>query len=97
MDDYKNSDNFQRTEGCKMISPHHFHPTTGVSPEDSIGWALRYQLWILVSDLASSRTAEVKARKASSLHRQVQTDYADCTDQKVKGSAVGPSRRPPQF
>ena len=25
MDDYKNSDNFQRTEGCKMISPHHFH------------------------------------------------------------------------
>jgi hypothetical protein len=34
MDDYKNSDNFQRTEGCKMISPHHFHPTNGVSPED---------------------------------------------------------------
>ena len=35
MDDYKNSDNFQRTEGCKMISPHHFHPTNGVSPSDS--------------------------------------------------------------
>jgi hypothetical protein len=31
MDDYKNSDNFQRTEGCKMISPHHFYPTNGVS------------------------------------------------------------------
>ena len=31
MDDYKNSDNFQRTEGCKMISPHHSHPTNGVS------------------------------------------------------------------
>ena len=29
MDDYKNSDNFQRTEGFKMISPHHFHPTNG--------------------------------------------------------------------
>ena len=29
MDDHKNSDNFQRTEGCKMISPHHFHPTNG--------------------------------------------------------------------
>ena len=29
MDDYKNFDNFQRTEGCKMISPHHFHPTNG--------------------------------------------------------------------
>ena len=24
--------NFQRTEGCKMISPHHFHPTNGVRP-----------------------------------------------------------------
>ena len=33
MDDYKISDNFQRTEGCKMISPHHFHPTMG--PSDS--------------------------------------------------------------
>ena len=33
MDDYKNSDNFQRTEGCKMILPHHFHPTNG--PSDS--------------------------------------------------------------
>ena len=31
MDDYKKSDNFQRTEGCKMISPHHSHPTNGVS------------------------------------------------------------------
>jgi hypothetical protein len=37
MDDYKNSDNFQRTEGCKMISPHHFHPTNGVRPSDSSG------------------------------------------------------------
>ena len=35
MDDYKNSDNFQRTEGCKMISPHHFHPTKGGSPAES--------------------------------------------------------------
>ena len=35
MDDYKISDNFQRTEGCKMISPHHSHPTNGVRPEDS--------------------------------------------------------------
>ena len=35
MDDYKNFDNFQRTEGCKMISPHHFHPTNGVRPSDS--------------------------------------------------------------
>ena len=34
MDDYKISDNFQRTEGCKMTSPHHFHPTKGV-PSDS--------------------------------------------------------------
>ena len=32
MDDYKNFDNFQRTEGCKMISPHHSHPTNGVDP-----------------------------------------------------------------
>jgi len=36
MDDYKNSDNFQRTEGRKMISPHHSHPTNGVGPSDSI-------------------------------------------------------------
>ena len=35
MDDYKNSDDFQRTEGCKMISPHHSHPTNGVRPSDS--------------------------------------------------------------
>ena len=35
MDDYKNSDNFQRTEGCKMTSPHHSHPTNG--PSDSYG------------------------------------------------------------
>ena len=34
MDDYKNSDNFQRMVGCKMISPHHFHPTNGVRPSD---------------------------------------------------------------
>ena len=33
MDDYKNSDNFQGMEGCKMISSHHFHPTNG--PSDS--------------------------------------------------------------
>ena len=32
MDDYKNSDNFQRTEGCKMISPHHLTPPMGSDP-----------------------------------------------------------------
>ena len=37
MDDYKNSDNFQRTEGSKMISSHHSHPINGVGPEDSNG------------------------------------------------------------
>ena len=37
MDDYKNSDNFQGTEGCKIISPHYFHPTNGVRPSDSNG------------------------------------------------------------
>ena len=31
----KNSDNFQRTEGCKMTSPHHSHPTNGVRPSHS--------------------------------------------------------------
>ena len=36
MDDYKNSDNFQGVKGRKMISPHHFHPTNGVRPADSI-------------------------------------------------------------
>ena len=36
MDDYKNSDNFQRVEGSKMISPHLFHPTNGVRPSDSL-------------------------------------------------------------
>ena len=35
MDDYKNFDNFQRTEGYKMISPYHPHPTNGVRPSDS--------------------------------------------------------------
>ena len=35
MDAYKISDNFQRTEGFKMITPHHFHPTNGVGPSDS--------------------------------------------------------------
>ena len=35
MDDYKNSDNFQGGAGCKMISPHHSHPTNGVRPSDS--------------------------------------------------------------
>jgi len=34
IDDYKNSDNFQRMEGFKMITPHHFHPTNGVRPSD---------------------------------------------------------------
>ena len=38
MDDYKNSDNFQRTEGRKMISPHHFYPANGVGPSDSYGY-----------------------------------------------------------
>ena len=28
-------DNFQRTEGCKIISPHHYHTTNGVRPADS--------------------------------------------------------------
>jgi hypothetical protein len=36
MDDYKNSDNFQGMAGYKMISPHHFYPTNGVTPLDSI-------------------------------------------------------------
>ena len=31
----KISDNFQRTEGCKMILPHHFYPTNGVRLSDS--------------------------------------------------------------
>ena len=35
MDDYKKSDNFQGMVGCKMISPHHIHPTNGVRPEGS--------------------------------------------------------------
>ena len=34
MDDYRNSDNFQRTEGCKMTSPHYSHLTNGVGPSD---------------------------------------------------------------
>ena len=34
-DDYKNSDNFQGTEGYKIFSPHHSHPTNGVRPLDS--------------------------------------------------------------
>ena len=38
-DDYKNSDNFQRTEGCKMILPHHFHPTNGGRLADSYMFA----------------------------------------------------------
>ena len=40
MDDYKNFDNFKRTEGCKMISPHHSHPTKGVRPVDSMSGLL---------------------------------------------------------
>ena len=41
MDDYKNSDNFQRTEGCKINDfPHHFHPTNGVRPSDSYNKAI---------------------------------------------------------
>ena len=35
MDDYKISDNFQRTEGFKMISPHYSHPTKGGRPAES--------------------------------------------------------------
>ena len=31
----KISDNFQTTEGCKMILPHHSYPTNGVGPSDS--------------------------------------------------------------
>jgi siderophore synthetase component len=42
MDDYKNSDNFQRTEGSKMILPHHFHPTNGVRPSDSMDKQNKY-------------------------------------------------------
>ena len=34
----KISDNFQRTEGCKMISSHHFHSTNGVGPSDSYNY-----------------------------------------------------------
>ena len=34
---YKVCDNFQRTEGCKMFSSHHFHPTNGVRLSDSYG------------------------------------------------------------
>ena len=48
MDDYKNSDNFQRTEGCKMISPHHFLPTNGVSRilnDESFNRVDRNVLW----------------------------------------------------
>ena len=41
MDDYKISDNFNGVEGSKVISPHHFHPTNGVSPEDS-NWAPKF-------------------------------------------------------
>ncbi|MBR3778010.1 MAG: hypothetical protein IKL02_10525 [Kiritimatiellae bacterium] len=39
MDAYKISDNynFQRTEGCKMISPHHFYPTNGPADSDILG------------------------------------------------------------
>ena len=43
MDDYKNSDNFQRTEGYKIISPHHFHPTNGVGPSDSMAVNLKHK------------------------------------------------------
>ena len=35
MDNHKISDNFQGGAGCKMISPHHSHPTNGVRPSDS--------------------------------------------------------------
>ena len=31
--------NFQGMVGCKMIPPHHSHPTNGVSPEDFMGIA----------------------------------------------------------
>ena len=34
---YKVCDNFQRTECCKMISPHHFHPTNGPSDSKLLG------------------------------------------------------------
>ena len=34
MDDYKISDNFNGMEGSKVMSPHHSHPTNGVSPSD---------------------------------------------------------------
>jgi len=33
--------NFQRTECCKMISPHHFHPTNGGSSSDSRRYEMR--------------------------------------------------------
>ena len=35
MDDYRISENVQGMVGCKMISPHHSHPTNGVRPADS--------------------------------------------------------------
>ena len=36
MNAYKISDNFNGVEGSKVMSPHHFHPTNGVGPSDSI-------------------------------------------------------------
>jgi hypothetical protein len=35
MDDYKVSDKFNGVEGSKVILPHHFHPTNGVTHSDS--------------------------------------------------------------
>ena len=54
MDDYKNSDNFQGGAGCKMISPHHSHPTNGVRPSDSnvYGYNIRNEL------VSSTKNAE---------------------------------------
>ena len=40
MDNHKISDNFQGTEGYKIISPHHSHPTNGVRPSDSMNQVL---------------------------------------------------------
>ena len=39
---YKVCDNFQRTVGCKMISPHYFHSTKGVRPADSMDKQNKY-------------------------------------------------------
>ena len=38
MDNHKISEKLQGGVGCKMISPHHSHPTNGVSSSDSYSY-----------------------------------------------------------